>query len=222
MASLGAVKTFVAVSSLALCCSVARADTTIDSFRAALSSTDSYSLVIKAHEVSNGKVQDQTYFYQYKKPNLSRTEVIDGNGKGSVGLWRGGDTVVAFRKSMPHFRKRFNIHDAKVTSLRGNTLLTPSLFAILDYFGNCNSVLSTQELNVDGIEVTEVTMRRALTHPQSKTIINSDDTTKDVLDISKTSHYPVRWLRYSGDVLVEEFHLYDLKVNTPLDNSLFV
>jgi len=207
---------------LSLCCTAALADTPFDSFKAALSRTITYSLIIKAHEVSHGRTQDNTYFYQYKKPGFARSEIIAGPGSGSVGLWRGGESIIGFKKSMPFFRKRFGLHDAAVSSLRGNTLLGASFPAISAYFTQAGATFDMHDAKVDGLVVSEVSMLRSGSLDRSAAALNLEVVTKDVLDISKSTHYPVRWLRYAGDSLVEEFDLSDLEVNTPLDDSLFL
>src|SRR5579883_2173661 len=65
----------------------------IAAFDDAFSKVNDYTMTIKAHEVLGSRTQTRTYNYWWKRPNKAKTLIVDGDGRGSGGVWAGGDTV---------------------------------------------------------------------------------------------------------------------------------
>jgi outer membrane lipoprotein-sorting protein len=83
----------------------------------------SYTCTWTVHEVRGDQVQDRVYHISFQKPLETRAEVVDGDGKGSVAVWDGGDRVRGHQGGILRFIKlNVNIHNRLAVSLRGATI----------------------------------------------------------------------------------------------------
>ena len=57
------------------------------------------------------------------KPHYAKTLILDGDGKGSGGVWAGGDQVSGHQGGiLSGFHRKVNINDPRAVSLRGVTI----------------------------------------------------------------------------------------------------
>jgi hypothetical protein len=188
------------------------ASSTLDRLQAAWTALDGYTVTIEAHEVSGDKTADNELRYAFAKPDHVRLEVVSGSQAGGTVLWDGGDRVTAFRRGLSFFKLHPSLHDKNVTSLRGNSVLTPDLGDILSCYGaHRNAVSEGDGPVIDGAETAEL----KLTYDgfQCPDDPPADrDVTLDVIDVSKTTGLIVERRRYEGDALVEKWDLKDYRI----------
>ena len=62
-------------------------------FEQAFASVNDYAVVERVHEVKGTASQNRTYEVWFMKPHFAKTLIQAGDGKGSGGVWAGGDQV---------------------------------------------------------------------------------------------------------------------------------
>ncbi len=80
------------------------------------------------------EVQDRVYHIFFQKPLKTRAEVVDGDGKGSVAVWEGGDRVRGHQGGFLSFIKlNLDIHNRLAVSLRGATIAQVNMGWLLQH-----------------------------------------------------------------------------------------
>ena len=205
---------FAAVLFASLCCARASAGTLSD-FADAWKALNDYSCSIVVHETLDNQVQDRRYDFWFKKPALAHIEIVSGPGKGSGSVWHGGDTVLGHQGGLFHgLKMNVSIHDPRAVSLRGDTMDTASFGHILAVYQTGGTVTEGAGETIDGAPTDMLTMKVA--DPAS-----NKGVTRDVLYLSKTTHLPVRRVRYAGDALVKQEDFVNVKLNPGLKDSNF-
>ncbi|MGP6159271.1 MAG: hypothetical protein ACLPYS_17495 [Vulcanimicrobiaceae bacterium] len=189
---------------------------------AAWSLLDDYSMTIETTEWTRGTAVQEVLRYAFRKPALARLEVVAGPRRGAVLVWRGGPKVVAYQRGFLLFKIVAGVTSARVTSPRGNGILTPNLGDVLDCFAaHGQNVRESAGPSVDGAPSDAIALdyRGGSACPDD----SSQDraVTRDVLYVSRDSGYVVERERYEGDTLVERYLIRDLVVNSNLPDSLF-
>jgi outer membrane lipoprotein-sorting protein len=157
-----------------------------------------YGATVTVFERKGAQVQNMVVDYTFRKPSNATMHVIQGPNAGATLVWNGGTTVVAHRGSglMAQFKKKFPLHDPKVTTIRGSSIDQLSFSAILAHAQGTPGKLTQAPGPVIGGGATD-TVTLMLTTPASDTGL-----TLEVVEISKTTHFPVRMLGYAGKTLV--------------------
>jgi outer membrane lipoprotein-sorting protein len=195
---------------------VARADSALSAFEAAVDALRDYTVTIAVHETEGGRTQDRAVRYWYKKPTTAKIEVISGAGRGSVGVWRGGDSVRGHQGGfLGMIKLTVGLHDARAVSLRGDTIDSA-------YFGNILERIKTTkgELSeapgpaIAGVPTEAITLNVA--DPNANQRIS-----REVVYLSRETHLPVKRERFEGDVLVKSQFFSNLKLNLNLTDQDF-
>jgi outer membrane lipoprotein-sorting protein len=206
------------VIALALWAAPAPAATTpaLTAFDETFAKVNDYTVTVHAHEVKGDRVQDRVYQYWFKRPSLAKVEIVSGDGVGSGGVWKGGDVVRGHRKIL--FLKPslvVSIHDPQATSLRGYTIPDGLLQnEIAKYKEIKGQLIQTAGPEIDGTPTDSIELKIA--DPASH-----DNITRAILYVSKSTHFPVRQIRYEGDKIVADDTFTDLKTNVGLTDSDF-
>jgi len=198
----------------ALCITSASAQSsTAASFADAWSKVDNYSCSIVVHETLGNQVQDRRYDFWFKKPSEAKIEIVSGPGRGSGSVWHGGDTVLGHQGGLLRgIKLNVSLHDARAVSLRGDTMNTASFGYILGVFQRGPTAEGSGQ-TIEGV-ATDALVRTA--DPSAE-----NGVTKDVLFLSKTTHLPVRRVRYAGDAIVKQEDFVNVKLNPGLQDSDF-
>jgi len=188
----------------------------MDAFAKAAGSIDSYTATILTHEVDGTNTQDRSYAFSFMAPHSAKIEIVGGPGRGSGAAWTGGDTVRGHMGGLlSGIKQSISIHDARATSLRGDTIDSASFPAQLERFKTTKGEITEGTgPTIAGSETDTLTLvpaAAAADHP----------VTKDVLFLSKTTHLPVRRDRYDGDALVKREDFQDLKLHAGLTDKDF-
>jgi outer membrane lipoprotein-sorting protein len=159
-----------------------------------------YSATVTLFERKGAQVQDMIVDYTFHKPSNATMRVIQGPNAGATLVWNGGTTAAAHRGSglMAQFKRTFPLHDPQATTIRGSAIDQLSFGAILAHVQN-TPVKATQASGpvIDGVATDAVTV-------VPTTAASSAGLTREVVEISKTTHFPVRMLGYVGVTLVQK------------------
>lgn len=188
----------------------------IAAFNAAFASINDYTCILKVHEAKGSQTQDRVYLYQFMKPHFVKTLITDGDGKGSGGVWTGGDQVSGHQGGLfSGIHLKVGLHDPRAVSLRGVTIPEGLLQRIVDEYATTPGKLT--QVNggrIDGVETDRLELKVA--DPGSNAGVSDQ-----ILYLSKTTHWPVRQILYSGSQIVLDETVSDLKTNVGLKESDF-
>lgn len=180
-----------------------------------------YSVTIDARETLRGHTERQVLHYLYRRPDRARLEIVDGAERGGVVVWLGDEHATAYHRGLRLLKLRVGPRDGRVTSLRGNGVLTPNFDAILACFSaNRSRVSERPGPSVGGVPTTEIVLdyggaRCPQDSPKDREI------TRDVLYVSRQTGLPVMRERYALGELAERWLLSDLRLNPGLADSAF-
>jgi hypothetical protein len=173
-----------------------------------------YGVTIDSHEVLGDTAQDREIHYFFRKPDHAQLDVLNGPSAGATVVWDGGDRVQAYKRGLSFFKLHADAHDKRVTSLRGNSVLTPDLGRVLDCYGGHRDALRESAGPVVAGEATdEISLTYAgLSCPDDSAA--DKGITLDVLDVSRSSGLVVERRRYEGDAVVERWELHDYSLDS--------
>ncbi len=188
----------------------------IAAFDEAFAKVNDYTLTLRAHEVKGDRMQDRVYKYWFKKPNTAKTLIISGDGAGSGGTWRGGDTVSGHQGGALSFiHLNVSIHDGRATSLRGYTIPDGLLQNQVDRYRTIKGELSEHPgPEIDGVATDEIDLK--LADPAQY-----EGITRMVMYLNRSTHFPVRQVRYQAATSVVDETFQDIKTNVGLKDSDF-
>jgi outer membrane lipoprotein-sorting protein len=188
----------------------------IAAFEQAFAKVDDYTVTVHAHEMKGNRIQDRTYRYSFKRPNMVKADIIAGDGSGNGGVWRGGNLVNGhIRIAFITVHKTVDVHDGRATSLRGYTIPEGLLQNQIEKYVKTGGRLVQRDGPVlDGVATDEVEL--TIDDPAA-----NDNITRAVLYLSKSTHFPVRQVRYEGNKMVADETFIDLKTNVGLRDSDF-
>jgi outer membrane lipoprotein-sorting protein len=188
----------------------------IAAFDNAFSKVNDYTMTVTAHEVLGSATQDRVYHYAFKRPNLAKVDIVSGDGAGSGGVWNGGDVVKGHKKVLFITGTRtVPLHDPQATSLRGYTIPDGLMQNEVDKYKTIKGELTEKTgPDINGAPTDELDV--AVTDPSV-----DHGVTRLVLYLSRTTHFPVRQVRYQGDTVVAEATFSDIQTNVGLTNADF-
>ncbi len=188
----------------------------IGAFEQAFASTNDYTAILHVHEAKGNQTQDRVYSYEFMKPHYAKTLILDGDGKGSGGVWAGGDQVSGHQGGLlSGFHLKVSIHDPRAVSLRGVTIPDGLLQRIVENYATIPGKLVQQDGGkIGGVLTDRLDLKVA--DPASNNGIS-----EMILYLSKESHWPIRQVMYDGSQIVLDENVTDLKTNVGLKESDF-
>jgi outer membrane lipoprotein-sorting protein len=212
--SLSLVTALVGVSCVAA--SAANEAPAITAFDQAFASVNDYTCILHVREAKGTQTQDRVYQYFVMKPHYVKTLILDGVGKGSGGVWVGGDQVSGHLGGiLSGIHLKIDVHDSRAVSLRGVTIPEGLLPRVIDDYGTIPGKLT----QVDGGKVGGVATDRVelkVADPAT-----NHDVSDQILYLSKETHWPIRQIMYSGSQIVLDESIRDLKTNVGLTQGDF-
>jgi len=119
---------------------VATPTNVINRFATAWNNLKSYTCTWTVHEMQGSKTQYRVYHVFFQKPLNTRAEVVDGDGKGSVAVWDGGDRVRGHQGGfLSVIKLNLDIHNRLAVSLRGATIAQVNMGWLLQHLRAINS-----------------------------------------------------------------------------------
>jgi len=183
----------------------------VSKFASVWNGIKTYQCTITAHEVRGTAVQDRVYHYYFSKPFDTRAEVVGGDGRGSVGIWRGGDKVQGHQGGLFHaIKMNVDLHSHLAMTLRGATFAQSNMGYILEHLQSLP--LQSMRLRKDGTD-------------DILTVLFADPKTND--GVSKEVYYfgadglPQGSEQFEGDTLVKSVKYSDLKINVNIPKTMF-
>jgi outer membrane lipoprotein-sorting protein len=174
-----------------------RSSSTLSAFRSALAAVTAYNATITVFEQKGVKIQNVIFKYTFRKPSTVTVDVVGGTNDGVSLLWTGGKTVNAHRGSGlgGMLNKTFSLHDPQVTTIRGSSIDELSFAQILAHAqGTPGRISQGAGLTINEVKTDAVTL--IPTHPET------GGYTREIIEISKSTHFPLRVLGYQGPALV--------------------
>jgi outer membrane lipoprotein-sorting protein len=204
------------VSGSCVAASAATKDSAIAAFDRTFASVNDYTCILHVHETKGSQTQDRVYEYFFMKPHDVKTLILDGAGKGSGGVWVGGDQVSGHLGGiLSGIHLKIDLHDPRAVSLRGVTIPEGLLPGAIDDYGTIAGTLT----QIDGGKIGGIATDRlelTVADPAS-----NHDVTEQVLYLSKETHWPIRQIMYSGSQIVLDESVSDIKTNLGLTQSDF-
>ena len=196
--------------------SAANKEPAIAAFDRTFAGVSDYTCILHVRETKGTQTQDRVYQYSFMKPHDVKTLILDGDGKGSGGIWVGGDQVSGHLGGiLSGIHLKIDLHDPRAVSLRGVTIPEGLLPGVIDDYGTIPGTLT----QVDGGRIGGVeTDRLELTVADPA---SNHDVTEQVLYLSKETHWPIRQIMYSGSEIVLDESVSDIRTNVGLVQSDF-
>jgi len=165
-----------------------------------------YSATITIFEQKGSQKQNMTFDYRFSKPSNLAIRVVAGANKGATLAWGGGSTVVVRRGSgfLSLFRRTVALNDPLVETIRGSTINQLSFGSILAHSGQPGVLSEARGEVIDGVATESVIL-------VPKSASADADLTREVIDISMTTHFPLRILGYEGPILVRKIDIADVR-----------
>lgn len=188
----------------------------IVAFDRTFAGVNDYTCVLRSHEVNGSKIQDRVYQYSFMKPHFLKTLVLSGDGRGSGAVWAGGDQVSGHLGGiLSRIHVKINLDDPRVLSLHGVTIPEGLLPGIIDDYATISGILTQSDGGaIRGVATDRLDLKVA--DPSTNHGI-----TEQVAYFSKSTHWPIRQIMYSGSQVVLDESMDDLKVNVGLTESDF-
>lgn len=188
----------------------------IAAFDKAFAGINDYTCTLHVHEAKGTVTQDRVYQYEFMKPHYVKTLILDGDGKGSGGVWIGGDQVSGHQGGfLSGIHLKISLHDPRAVSLRGVTIPEGLLPRIVDNYATIPGKLTQVDGGkVQGVDTDRIELK--VTDPASNNGVSDQ-----ILYLSKETHWPVRQIMYSGSQIVLDENVTDLKTNVGLTQSDF-
>ncbi len=188
----------------------------IDAFDAAFAKVTSFTYRLRAHEVKGSDVQDRVYAYSFMKPHFAKTLIESGPGKGSGGVWAGGDQVSGHQGGfLSGIHLKIDVHDGRAVSLRGYTIpegLPQSIVATYAFVkGDLKESIGGK---IDGVQTDMLDLKVA--DPATNKGISEQK-----IYFSQDTHFPVREILYAGDQVALDQSFLDYNLNANLSASDF-
>jgi outer membrane lipoprotein-sorting protein len=188
----------------------------IEAFDKMFAGINDYTAVLHVHEAKGTATQDRVYQYSFMKPHYVKTLILDGDGKGSGGVWTGGDQVSGHQGGiLSGIHLKISVDDPRAVSLRGVTIPEGLMQRIVDDYATIPGKLT----QVDGGKVNGVDTDRLELKASDPS--SNHGVTDQIMYLSKETHWPVRQIMYSGSQIVLDENVSDLKTNVGLKQSDF-
>jgi hypothetical protein len=177
-------------------------------FATAWAGSKRYSSTDTLYERKGQQIQNMVFNYTFAKPSSATMSVIKGANAGATLVWHGGSTVVAHRGAglEAMFKRTFSLHDPQVTTIRGSSIDQLSFSAILSHAQKTAGPITQKPGPTIGGVATD-----AVTLIPTKSAADTG-LTREVVDISRTTHLPVAVLGYAGQTLVRTVDFSNVKL----------
>lgn len=189
----------------------------IEAFNAAFAKTTSFTYKLHSHEIQGTSVQDRVYAYSYMQPHFAKTLIESGDGRGSGGVWAGGDQVSGHQGGiLSGIHLKVGLHDGRATSIRGYTIpdgLPQNIVATYTSIkGDLKQVNNAGMIGGGQTDMVELTVLDPNT--------NEGITDKKIY-FSQSTHFPVREIVYAGTVKVLDQSFTDWNLDAKLSQGDF-
>lgn len=176
---------------------------------------DTYECKMISESWKGKKHEYKVMEFCFKKPNLMRMAVLEGDKKGSVVLLNKEGKIRG--KNSFGLRKTLKPTDARIKNLRGSTFMESSLLDMIDRLKDhvmergCKAVLTEEEY------VGRPSYHLHIEHKDA-----DDPVTLEEVWYDKSTYFIMKKIKYEGKTRVADTAWENCAINIPLDDSLFV
>jgi outer membrane lipoprotein-sorting protein len=189
----------------------------VAAFNEAFDKTTSFTYKLHSHELKGNDVQDRVYQYSFLKPHNAKTLIESGPGKGSGGVWAGGDQVSGHQGGfLSGIHLKISLHDSRAVSIRGYTIPDGLPQNILARYTSVKGDL-TQVSNAGAIDGGQTDMLQLKVADAA----SNDGISLMKIYLSQQTHFPLRQMLYEGDKVVLDQSFTDWNLNANLQQSDF-
>jgi outer membrane lipoprotein-sorting protein len=169
----------------------------LTAFTKAWATVTAYNATITAFEQKGIAVQNVIFKYTFRKPTTVTVDVVGGPNNGVSILWTGGTTVSAHRSGLASaFKETLSLHDPKITTIRGSSIDRLSFSQILAHAQTTAGKFSQGPGPlINGVATDAVTL-------VPKNPAADAGYTREIIEISRLTHLPLRIVGYQGPTLV--------------------
>jgi len=188
----------------------------IAAFEQAFASINDYECRQRVHEVKGSTTQDRVYYLWFMKPHYAKTLIESGDGKGSGGVWAGGDQVSGHQGGLlSGIHLKVSVNDPRATSIRGVTIPEGLLQNVVRrYATTAGTLTQLSGGKIGGVATDRLDLKVA--DPSS-----NGGVSEEILYLSQETHWPIRQILYAGSQIVLDETITDLKTNTGLTQNDF-
>ena len=183
----------------------------------AVSKMNTYQVIKESENWKGKKHEKKASMFRFKKPNLMRTDVLEGKKKGnSVVLNKEG--VIRGRHRIG-FKKTLKPTDKKLRSIRGYTFMNSSLSDKVRRLKE-----HVLEKGCKGTLTEEKYMNKPSYHLHIDHLDHSDTedpSTSEDAWFDKKTYVILKNLKYENEKKVTDITYRDFEINIPLDDALF-
>lgn len=180
----------------------------LDEFARAWAPLKGYTATVTVAERKGAQAQNIVLEYRFLKPASVSVHIDAGPNAGVTMVWDGGANIVAHRGSgfAALFKKTMSLHDPQTTTIRGSSIDQLSFGAILAHAQQQAGIMTQAPLGDVGDMGTEAV-----------TLVSADPSTdagltREVVELSTSTHLPVRVLGYDGATLVRQIDFSNVKL----------
>jgi hypothetical protein len=185
-----------------------RGSSVLDAFRSAWPAVKAYSTTVTVFEQKGAQVQNVVFKYTFRKPSTVTIDVVEGWNSGVTVLWTGGPTVTARKGGLLGiFKRTLSLHDPQIVTIRGSSIDALSFAQILVHAEETAGAISQgQGVTIDDFATDAVTLIPSLP-------ANDAGYTRERIEVSRATHFPMRVLGYEGATLVRQIDFTDVKLS---------
>lgn len=176
---------------------------------------DTYKCVMVSENRKGRKREYKVTEFYFKKPNLIRTDVIDGDKKGSTVILNKEGKIRG--KNSMGLRKTLQPADSRLKNIRGATFMQASFIDMIDRLKD-----HILERGCQARVVEEQYMGRPAYHIIIEHNDDDDPVTLEEVWYDKDTYFIMKKLKYEGEAKVSDITWKDREINIPLDDELFV
>lgn len=180
-----------------------------------LSKMDTYKCRMVSENWKGRKHESKIMEFCFKKPNLMRMDVLEGDKAGSIVVLNKEGKIRG--KNSLGLRKTLKPTDGRLKNIRGATFIQSSLWDMMDrikdhiFKKGCKAVLTEEEC------MAKPSYRLRIEHKDV-----DDPVTLEEVWFDKNTYFIMKKMKYEGNTKVTDIVWEDCQINIPLEDSLFV
>ena len=189
----------------------------VSAFDDAFAKTNSFTFKLHSHELKGDDVQDRVYDYSFLKPHFAKTLIESGPGRGSGGVWAGGDQVSGHQGGfLSGIHLKISVHDGRAVSIRGYTIPDGLPQNIVEKYTSVKGDLSQLSNSgmIDGAQTDMLQLKVA--DPAS-----NENISLQKIYLSQQTHFPLRQILYEGNKVVLDQSFTDWNLTANLSQNDF-
>jgi len=186
----------------------------LNNFEKAVNNMDTYRFVMLSENWKGKRYKKNLVEFRFKKPNLMRTDVLEGRKKGSTVLLN-KEGKIRGRNSWG-FKRTLKPTDKRLKNMRGSTFMNASLLdktaRLKKHILETGCEASVREEEYAG----KLTYHLNIDHKDADSPITTED-----IWFSKTDYTILRNIKYESTSKVADTTWQTIEINIPLEDDLF-